>query len=87
VFDRNVSIAKLVGANREYIVEEIPHISNLMLEDLDALVAHSEVLVIGSDDREAAHIHKMARPDQVIVDLTRGMLNLRSDPRQSARVA
>jgi len=74
IYDRNVSIARLVGANRQYIVEEIPHISTLMCEELSDLTSHAEVLVIGSADPEASHVLQSASPDQVIVDLTRGAL-------------
>lgn len=74
IYDRNVAIARLVGANRRYIVEEIPHISTLMCEHVSDLVSHAEVLVIGSADPDAIHVLQLASPDQVIIDLTRGAL-------------
>jgi GDP-mannose 6-dehydrogenase len=79
IYDRNVAIARLVGANRRFIVEEIPHISNLMCEQLSELVSHAEVLVIGSTDPEANLVFQSASPDHVIVDLTRGALKLKAN--------
>jgi GDP-mannose 6-dehydrogenase len=84
IFDRNVAIARLVGANRSYIVEEIPHISSLMNDSLKQLIDHAEVLVIGSADKQAQQVLDMARPDQHIVDLTRGMLKLKAGARKAA---
>jgi GDP-mannose 6-dehydrogenase len=79
IFDRNVAIARLVGANRRFIVEEIPHISNLMCEQVSDLVSHAEVLVIGSADPDAKLVLQSASPDQIIVDLTRGALKLKAN--------
>jgi GDP-mannose 6-dehydrogenase len=70
IFDRSVSIARLVGANRRYIEEEIPHISSLMCDDLDAVLAHAEVLVIGNTDEDAARA-AAASDRHVVIDLTR----------------
>jgi GDP-mannose 6-dehydrogenase len=50
VFDRNVQISGLVGANRDYMLNAIPHISRLMVSDLAAVIAHAETLVIGHAD-------------------------------------
>lgn len=72
VLDRNVSISRLVGANRRYIEEEIPHIASLMCETVETLLAHSEVLVIGHASEDAAYALRAVAPDQVVVDLTRG---------------
>lgn len=77
IYDRNVAIARLVGANRRFIVEEIPHISNLMCEQVSDLVSHAEVLVIGSTDPEAKLVFESASPDQIIIDLERGALKLK----------
>jgi GDP-mannose 6-dehydrogenase len=72
ILDPNVSFARLVGANRRYIEEEIPHIASLMCEDIQRFLDHTEVLVIGSASREAALVLAAIGPDQVVVDLTRG---------------
>ena len=72
VLDESVSVARLVGANRRYIEEQIPHIASLMCEDAGQLLAHAEVLVIGKLGEEAALALSGAGAHQVIVDLTRG---------------
>ena len=74
ILDRNVSVARLTGANRRYIEEEIPHISTLMCEDANTLVEHAEVLVIGGNTPEAKEVLERASANQVIVDLTRGTI-------------
>ena len=75
ILDRNVSLARLTGANRQYINEEIPHISSLMCDSPEELAEHAEVLVIGTDGPDQAGLCYRARPDQVIVDLTRTARN------------
>jgi len=71
VFDRNVSLANLQGANREYIEREIPHIASLMAGSVDDVLAGSDVVVIGNGDPEFVRAIDDAREDQVIVDLVR----------------
>jgi GDP-mannose 6-dehydrogenase len=74
IFDRNVSLAALVGANRRYIEKEIPHISSLMSDDLKTLVEHAEVIVVASPGEDAKRALALSRPDQIIVDLSRGVV-------------
>jgi GDP-mannose 6-dehydrogenase len=74
IFDPNVALARLIGANRRYIDEEIPHIASLICESVEALVAHAEVLVVGNASAEAARALAAAGPHHVVVDLTRGAL-------------
>ena len=71
VFDPNVRLASLFGANRRYIETEIPHISSLMCDDLGRLVEESEVIVIGCQGEDAERAVALCRPDQTIIDLTR----------------
>ncbi len=71
VYDRNVSLANLQGANRAYIEKEIPHIASLMTENVEDIVGSSEILVIGNADAEFASAVEAAKPDQAIVDLVR----------------
>lgn len=74
ILDRNVSIARLRGANRRYIEEEIPHIASLMCDSAEALLEHAEVLVIGNGGEEAAAALSAVGANHVVVDLTRGAL-------------
>ncbi|HYB43398.1 MAG TPA: hypothetical protein VEL75_16585 [Candidatus Methylomirabilis sp.] len=77
ILDRSVSIARLTGANRRYIQEEIPHIASLLCDDPAALLAHAQVLVVGNAGEEASAVLAGVRADQIVVDLTRGMLDVR----------
>lgn len=80
IFDRNVRLASLIGANRRYIEKEIPHISSLLCYDLQTLIAESDVIVIGGGGEDAVRAMAMCRPDQTIVDLTRGAAGPRPVP-------
>jgi GDP-mannose 6-dehydrogenase len=71
IFDRHVSMARLVGANRRYIEGEIPHISSLLCDTPAQVIAHADVLVLGGRTPEAAEARAAARPDQIVIDLTR----------------
>jgi GDP-mannose 6-dehydrogenase len=81
LFDRNVKIASLKGANRYYIMNTIPHISKLMVESLDEALAHAQTVVIGNNDPEFKTVPLRLRPDQTIVDLVRIESSLRTDQR------
>jgi GDP-mannose 6-dehydrogenase len=72
ILDKNVSIARLTGANRRYIESEIPHIASLLCKDVDELLAHTDVLVVGSPTAEAAEALAALGPNASVVDLTRG---------------
>jgi GDP-mannose 6-dehydrogenase len=73
ILDGNVSLARLKGANRRYIEEEIPHIASLLCDDMDRLLDHAELLVIGNAGKEATAVLAAIRSEAVVVDLTRGM--------------
>lgn len=74
ILDRRVSIARLVGANKRYIEQEIPHIATLMCDSVEALLEHADVLVIGSTGEESIQALDSAKSNQQIIDLTRGMI-------------
>jgi GDP-mannose 6-dehydrogenase len=78
ILDPNVVMARLHGANRQYIETEIPHIASLLCEDVDALLEHAEVLVLSAKSDDAVNALAGARPDQAIVDLTRGVVTVAS---------
>jgi GDP-mannose 6-dehydrogenase len=71
IFDRNVSLARLVGANKQYIDEQIPHLSRHLCESIDEVIDDCEVIVIGNGSAEFSAAVQRCRPEQVIVDLVR----------------
>jgi GDP-mannose 6-dehydrogenase len=71
IYDRHVSVAKLVGANKEYIEREIPHISKLMRGDVDAVLRDSDIVIIGNQAAEFRGVAERLRPDQQLIDLVR----------------
>jgi len=71
IYDKNVSLARLVGANREYINEQIPHLSRHLRESIDEVIDRAEVIVIGNGSPEFPEAVTRCRPDQTIVDLVR----------------
>lgn len=79
ILDRNVSLARLMGANRRYIEEEIPHISSLMCETVEDLLEHADVLVLGNADADAADALAGATSKHTIIDLTRGIVQKKAE--------
>jgi GDP-mannose 6-dehydrogenase len=75
IYDKNVSLARLVGANKEYINTQIPHLSALLCDTVDEVLETSEVLVVGNGSPEFADALKRTRPDHVVVDLFRAKVN------------
>ena len=71
IYDRDVSQARLIGSNREYIEHEIPHIWSLMRGSVDEVIDCSEVIVIGNGSGEFRLIEPKLRQGQVVIDLVR----------------
>ncbi|MEO7386425.1 MAG: nucleotide sugar dehydrogenase, partial [Gammaproteobacteria bacterium] len=71
IYDRNVSLASLMGANREFIFRHIPHIAKLLAPTLDEVVQHGEVLVVSHNSPEFETAVRQPRPGQVVVDFAR----------------
>ena len=71
IYDRHVSVAKLVGANKEYIEREIPHISKLMRSDIDAVLNDSDIVIIGNQAEEFRGVAERLRDGQQLIDLVR----------------
>jgi GDP-mannose 6-dehydrogenase len=72
IYDQYVSVARLVGSNKEYIEKEIPHVSSLMCGSADELVTRSDVIVVSTASDEFRNaLRRLTRDDHVIVDLVR----------------
>jgi GDP-mannose 6-dehydrogenase len=75
IYDRNVSLARLMGANKTYIEQQIPHLSRHLCESLDEVITDSEVIVVGNNAPEFASAIERCRPDQLVIDLVRLPVN------------
>lgn len=71
IYDKNVNVASLVGANRDFILNRIPHISRLMVQSVRAVLDFAETIVVGNKDPDFETISEMVRDGQTIVDFVR----------------
>jgi GDP-mannose 6-dehydrogenase len=71
IFDREVELARVFGANKEYIEREIPHISSLMCGSLNEVVEGAEILVITKKSEEFLTLTLQSMRDRIIIDLAR----------------
>lgn len=71
IYDRDVSLARLFGANKEYIEGQIPHIAQLMRTSIDEVLEFADVLVIGNKAEHFKEIEQRQKDGQVVIDLVR----------------
>ena len=71
LYDKNVSIASLVGANKDYILNVIPHISSLMVGTVEEVINHADIVVIGNKDKEYLDLDKKLVTGKIIIDYVR----------------
>ena len=71
IYDKNVRLASLIGANRDLILNRIPHISRLMVNSIDAVLDHAETIVIGNKDKEFDNVLERLHDGQHVVDFVR----------------
>lgn len=71
IYDRNVSLSRLVGANKRFIDEHIPHLSSLLVDRIEDLVEKAQIVVVGHNSPEFIPALQRMRQDQMIIDLAR----------------
>ena len=71
IYDKNVKIASLVGANKDYILNHIPHLSGLMLDSIDDVLEHADTIVIGNGAEEFKRVAADIPAGKSVVDLVR----------------
>jgi len=71
IYDRNVNLAALTGANRDFILNRIPHISRLMVPRMEDVLAWAQTVVIGNNAPEFKLAVQNLRADQYLIDLVR----------------
>ena len=72
VYDPEVHLSRLLGANRRFIEQHVPHIGSMIHGDLDSIVAESELLVVGlNDPKTTEQLANCVRDDHIVIDLVR----------------
>jgi len=71
IYDRNVSLARLVGANRDFLLHRIPHVSSLLEERIEDVIQHADTVVIANNDPEFKELALNFPPEKRCVDLVR----------------
>ncbi|WP_308922488.1 UDP-glucose/GDP-mannose dehydrogenase family protein [Janthinobacterium sp. J1-1] len=71
LYDKNVNLAALTGANQDYILNHIPHISKLMVTTMQDVLDFADTIVIGNGAAEFKTVPGSLKPHQHIVDLVR----------------
>jgi len=69
VWDEDVSLGRLAGANRQYIEEVIPHIGLVLTADLESVMRSAEVVILGNKSASRERLAQYLRPEQIVIDL------------------
>jgi len=69
VWDRDVSLGRLAGSNRQYIEEVIPHIGSLLSSELEEVVPNGEVVVLATKAVDQPHLARLLSGQQIVIDL------------------
>ena len=69
IFDKNVSLSRIIGKNKSVIEERLPHLSTMLIDNIDDVTDWAEVLIIANKDPKFSEI--VPTPEQIIVDLVR----------------
>jgi GDP-mannose 6-dehydrogenase len=78
IYDANVNLSRLLGANKSYIENTISHINELLRESLDEVLETAELLVVANGSPEFRELPHRLRPGQKLVDLVRIAPGLRT---------
>ena len=71
IYDSNVLLSKVMGKNKDYLMDHIPHISGIIKESMDEVIRGSDVIVIGNKAPEFKNIIDTIPEDKIILDLVR----------------
>jgi len=69
IFDEEVELSRLVGANKSFLEQELPHIASLMCSSIEQLVAESEVIVITHGSETFKQVDRLLDKGQTLIDL------------------
>jgi len=72
IYDKNVQLSKLTGTNKEYIDQHIPHLSKLMVSDINEILDSCEIVVVNNREKEYENaLQNYAKEDLILIDMVR----------------
>ena len=78
IYDKNIHLSNLTGTNKVYIDHHIPHLSKLMVADINELGKDVDVIVINNKEKEYLEVLETTADSTVIVDMVRLPESMRS---------
>lgn len=70
IYDKNVFLGNLMGANKEFIEREVPHIAKLMCSSIQEVMDKTDTVVIGHNAKEYEAFLTEHRNGHRIIDLS-----------------
>jgi GDP-mannose 6-dehydrogenase len=77
IWDDNVALGRLIGSNRQYIEQIVPHIGSLLCGTAAEAIGHAEVVVVATRGVKKQELLKELRPGQIVIDLVNVEKSLR----------
>jgi GDP-mannose 6-dehydrogenase len=71
IWDENVLLGRLIGSNRQFIEEYIPHIGTLLRSNIETILARAEIVILGTNALRREEIIERVRDGQYFMDVTR----------------
>jgi GDP-mannose 6-dehydrogenase len=71
IYDSSVALSRLIGANRAYIEERLPHIGQLLTANVQEVLEHGEVFIVGSKEPSVVAAVDRIDDSQTVIDLIR----------------
>ncbi len=68
IWDENVYLGRLIGSNRRFIEDNIPHIGSLLTNDMERVVHESDIILIGTQ-LDRAQLEPLLQPQHIVIDL------------------
>jgi GDP-mannose 6-dehydrogenase len=68
IFDRNVNLAMLMGANRDYVTDVIPHIASLFVSSMEEAVRDADVVLMTAFSPDYLEASDFMDPGQILLD-------------------
>jgi GDP-mannose 6-dehydrogenase len=81
IYDRDLQVARLIGSNRRFAMQHLPHLKELLVDSLDAALRASDIVVVGTGHKAFADLRPRLDRNHHVIDLVGRDLDLRRHPK------